>query len=274
MKTCTMCGEEEPLTEFHKQKQRTKDGHRGQCKDCTNARARELYANGYYKYKPARAMAPDKAAAFRERKRLAAIRRRNQKHQEWLDAGGVMPECKCGCGVVVQSWRNDGTPAEYLFNHQMRDPEVQARHREKLEVFQAEQREGRIDIDKFREACQKIKDQKGWTWVEMAERGGLGLGHFNSLIHSKDSIRKSVGKEWATDFFRRLTGLAAPPSSYQRKRFDREIRDESVVDANMDREDWSGSEEAVYREKNRLREQRRRAEQLANASFNESSRLS
>jgi transcriptional regulator with XRE-family HTH domain len=220
-------------------------------------------------------MSPEDAAAFRKRKREAMIRRRNKKHKEWLAAGNVMPKCKCGCGETVQSWRNDGTPAEYLFNHHMKDPAIQKKHREQMEAFQAAQREDRIDIESFREACRKIKAQRGWTWNQMADEGGLSHGHFSSLMHSKDEIRKSVSRDWATDFFRRLTGLPAPPSSYQKRKFDAEIAAEAAVDSAMDKEDWSGHEEAVYREKNRLREARRRdAIRLANASFDEQSTLS
>lgn len=40
-KTCTVCGEEKPLEDFHRRRHRTKDGRRTACKECTNARNRE-----------------------------------------------------------------------------------------------------------------------------------------------------------------------------------------------------------------------------------------
>ena len=43
MKTCSKCGEEKPLSEFHKSK-RTKDGHTCYCKPCANAKARKWQA--------------------------------------------------------------------------------------------------------------------------------------------------------------------------------------------------------------------------------------
>lgn len=36
MKKCTKCGKEKPLDNFHKDKA-SKDGHRGQCKECRNS---------------------------------------------------------------------------------------------------------------------------------------------------------------------------------------------------------------------------------------------
>lgn len=46
MKKCTQCGEVKPLSEFHRRKTGSKDGHRGECKDC---RHYQYVANAFHK---------------------------------------------------------------------------------------------------------------------------------------------------------------------------------------------------------------------------------
>ena len=43
-KTCTKCGEEQPLTEYNKKKQNKKDGLHNHCRTCVNTRKREVLA--------------------------------------------------------------------------------------------------------------------------------------------------------------------------------------------------------------------------------------
>ncbi len=43
-KTCTKCGRNLPLRAYHK-RQRSRDGHRARCKDCSRADYRERYAD-------------------------------------------------------------------------------------------------------------------------------------------------------------------------------------------------------------------------------------
>lgn len=42
MKVCRVCGEEKPLSEFHRRKG-SPDGHRNDCKECNRAESREWY---------------------------------------------------------------------------------------------------------------------------------------------------------------------------------------------------------------------------------------
>lgn len=77
MKTCTTCGEEKPLSEFHKKKS-TKSGYHGSCKVCKQTYEKEKYAD------------PEVRARMRERQadrsleRLYGITR--EKYNELLAA--------------------------------------------------------------------------------------------------------------------------------------------------------------------------------------------
>jgi len=60
MKSCRICGEAKPLTEYHKQSS-ARDGHQSRCKECAKALARRWYAEN-----KERALAA--ARAYRERR--------------------------------------------------------------------------------------------------------------------------------------------------------------------------------------------------------------
>lgn len=41
MKMCSVCGRLQPITDFHRRRHYSKDGHRAACKDCTAKKSRE-----------------------------------------------------------------------------------------------------------------------------------------------------------------------------------------------------------------------------------------
>lgn len=105
--------------------------------------------------------------------------------------------CECGCGQAVSLRK--GKPSRFKQGHNsvVAPPNV---------------RPDNIPIEDFRRAVRKLKNDKGWTWVQMAVAASMSDKHLYNLMGNK--IQKSVQREWATDFFRRLAGLGAPPTKY------------------------------------------------------------
>lgn len=141
--------------------------------------------------------------------------------QEYLQLHGSFPLCACGCGLEVSIDR-DGRPGRVHGTHRANS----------FEKAVAARVEGNIPIDKFRAAVHKIRGEKGWTLKQTAEKGGLSYNQMSNIMYS--TRRKSVSKEWATPFFRRLAGLPAPLTAFQQARIDREIKAERRVDDSWD----------------------------------------
>jgi hypothetical protein len=152
-----------------------------------------------------------------------------RKRAQWLAEHGETPFCQCGCGERVKLDAN-GRPRKYAGkNHHMRTRQAHERLSARSLEFheQRRERDGSIPIEKFRAACKQLKEDKGWSWKKLATEGGINPNYMRALMH--DKRLKSVSREWATNFFRRTAGLAAPPSKYQLKRLARVGRAEREI---------------------------------------------
>lgn len=141
------------------------------------------------------------------------------------------PLCRCGCGERVGTTKGAynayATPGCV-----MRLPE----NRQRISIARAKAhelqrvRDGRIPIEEFRSAIEKLRGSRGMTNKELANSGGASLNHFNYLLYNRRV--RSVDREWTTYFFRRLAGLSAPATTWQISQMKRS----NQVHASLDRE--------------------------------------
>lgn len=132
----------------------------------------------------------------------------------WVEQYGVIPLCACGCGETV-GFNSRGVPNRFVAaSHSTRKGDVV--HSVVMQQVHEvrRQKDGSIPIDKFWVACEKIKADKGWSWRELSVAGGLHPRHLIGM--RSDNRLKSVSRDWGVDFFRRVAGMSASPSVYQR----------------------------------------------------------
>lgn len=138
------------------------------------------------------------------RERHEAYRQRNIA--KYLSEHGGLPSCECGCGNPVR-FNANGKPCRFIIHHQPKHGLELGRQRAGKEL---------IPLDDFRRAMFKLKAHTNETWKQIAERGGISHTHLNSLMYG-NSGKRNVGKEWTTHFMRRLAGLPAPASRFQKR---------------------------------------------------------
>jgi len=136
------------------------------------------------------------------------VRWRQGRIDRYIEEHGAAPECACGCGGNVQFDQN-GIPRTYMHNHQPKPglalgPKVKPGSKPLDEL---------IPIEKFRELMWKIKKDRGLTWPQIAEMGGISDTHLRTLIYR--DTKHHVGKEWLSNMLARMSGRAAPPSTHQ-----------------------------------------------------------
>lgn len=205
-KTCSKCGDLKHRDQFDLNPRNRTDGRRADCKQCRSGQRRQKLGRA-----PRKLLTADERRKARKERKL---RLRERKIAEYLELHGVTPLCPCGCGIRV-GFNANGAPNKYAGpGHQTR-----LRREDAAEVAReqrARQRDegGYIPLDKFVEVLRAHKERENLTWREIAERGGVSLGHLNTLIY-KTTVSKSVSREWATAFFRRMAGLSAEPSRHQ-----------------------------------------------------------
>lgn len=118
------------------------------------------------------------------------------------------PACACGCGEPVKiSNKGPGKYVNQAHNRWVNQP--------KAAKAGGLATRGDIEIEKFRTMLQKVKDEKGWTWDQMAEAGGWSDGHLHNCLY-KDEV-KGIREETARKFLRRCLGLPEQMSERQIK---------------------------------------------------------
>lgn len=154
-----------------------------------------------------------------------------RKSEWWGDA--ILPGCRCGCGEMVTM--GERGPKLYVNREHGLGDKIEAM-RVAVVARWVREREaaGNIEIEKFRSAVKKIKKQKGWTWQETADRGGWSLGMLRCYMY--DRGHKSVGLDIGVDFLRRLGGMSAPPSTYQKRLVRQATARQVKVDKDMEME--------------------------------------
>lgn len=239
MRSCNKCGEEKPLDDTHFYFREARNNFETTCKKCRNKRKtqtrdraheREVHRNWYrknaYREKLRRRAARE---AMTEEQREEARRISKEKHaiyrqrliDEYLaEHDGLSPLCECGCGERV-GFNSQGRPRRFAGqNHHYNVDEIRVKVSE--EHARRADEENRIPIDVFRRAARKVKEDKGWTWKQLAEAGGWSENHVKAMMFDKRA--KNVGRQLGEDFFNRIAGLPVPPSTYMQKKADRELK--------------------------------------------------
>lgn len=257
MKTCRECGETKPATQkfwIPSYKSKSADWL-NKCRDCTNARRREL-KNAI----PMAKLSEEGKARRRAKRDKYRINYTKVRIERWhAEHGPDLPFCLCGCGQKV-TFDSQGIMPRYIFGHHMGETERAELATKMREMHAGQIEDGtRIQIDKFRAACYKIKEEKGWTWKVMAFEGGISENHLHHLIHSKKPL--SVRYDWAWAFFRRIAGLPAPASTFQKRERAADLR----ADHGMMKEDCSDEEQEEYRMKRRVKYIREKAQEREQA---------
>jgi len=144
------------------------------------------------------------------RKKAQRAARRQRLIDEYVAANGH-PVCECGCGTVC-GFDSSDRPYRFVRAHNFTD---EARSRAAALTPGSVPVEECIEIEKFRAAVRKLKDEKGWTLADVGDRGGIGVDHMKVLMYAK--ARRHVSKEWAENFLRRVYGMGAPPTAYQQR---------------------------------------------------------
>lgn len=155
--------------------------------------------------------------------------RQRVRHVEmWGDA--FTPPCKCGCGEPVTFSAGTSTPQQFVNTRHL------AWWKQSTGVFTRGGLEsGRVraakndalDIAQFRRAVRTIATKKGWTLEETARRGGWTRGGFNAHMYAKH--RKTIGRETAEKFLRRLAGQATTPTAHMHATRTRDLHRESLA---------------------------------------------
>lgn len=217
-KYCTKCGELKHLDDYAIVKQR-RDGtmsRRADCKECRAERRREeRWAERGMKPPPKQSVKSRKQMLAEKREMQLAYRRRNI--ETYLAEHGSTPECECGCGENV-NFNANGKPNRFMVGHAARKNRME--YSEAMRKRRAEMREDSIPIEDFTSAVREYKESHGLTWAQVANGGGISREHLNTIIYEKSRTSKAVGREWATNFFRRLAGLPAPPGPEQLRKME------------------------------------------------------
>lgn len=140
--------------------------------------------------------------------------------ESWGDA--FPPVCRCGCGEPVRFNANSGMTQYVNRAHQLWD-----KNYSEMAVLGPAAKDS-IPIEEFRRAVRNLKERKGLTYAELAEQGGQQPGWLSTYMY--DKRYKSIGREAATSFFRRLAGLPEGASQYQgRLSKDYEVRVQRAI---------------------------------------------
>lgn len=251
MRTCPKCGLEKELSEENFYFRKARGNFETSCKKCRNERTmsrrnadperarkwkRDWYARNRFKLKQQRArkraaLTPEERRARAERRRQWDERRRQRRMEAYLAEHGEMPLCACGCGERVK-FDSRGNPRTYAAqNHHMRVSAMREKvikaHERRAEELDA------IPIDKFRAAVRKVKEDRGWSWRQMAEAGGWNYNHIKSTMY--DKRLKTINRKIGEDFFKRIQGIPTEPSKYMQRQAQRDMARLGNLEAQIDR---------------------------------------
>lgn len=132
---------------------------------------------------------------------------RARKIESYLSAHGCPPLCECGCGALV-NFNSNGQPSRFLRGHASRIGVTGFKA-----VNESRARE-RVDIVKFREGMQRIRQKRGWTLKEMAEFLGMTENHLCRLLYGD---QRSVTRKLAVRCLRRLNGEATEATALEQR---------------------------------------------------------
>lgn len=188
-KVCSDCKESLPLDRFPFRNKKT--GRRsGRCKACTS-----LYKKRWKESLSEEHLARITEAEKECRKRIAE----RHKEQYLKSHGGVWPKCECGCGQEVKF---------------VGDSRYSSTGHTRLLRGHCNKKLGdKIPNEKLRDVLLKMKKERGWSNTELARRAGISQGTLHGILYRKDRIGHD--REFVENMFRRLAGLAAPPSKHQ-----------------------------------------------------------
>lgn len=230
-RTCNKCEQEKPLDTDNFYFRANRGNYETTCKKCRNQRkagtrdlererqlSRDWYSRNSYRELKRRKrnrekMTEEERVKARDVARAKHVEYRKRKIQEYLDEHGTTPLCACGCGEHVK-FNNQGKPRKFAGQNHHMDTAAMSQKMSEIHAERAA-KEDRIPIDVFRDAVRQVKEQKGWSWVQMAEAGGWSVNHLKSTVF--DQRAKNVGRQLGEDFFNRIAGRPAPPSNHMLK---------------------------------------------------------
>ena len=244
MRTCKACGETKPETEYYRKAPERLDT---QCKACrykknleyrrinrdkVRAKQREWDRNNAEKISKKRqerlALLSDEERAAISRKTNEGFRRlADKKKREYLEEHGQTPLCLCGCGEHV-GFNDKGRVNRYINGHQV--VAIPGHINDRFDMRE------RIPIERVREALQRIRNERGWSVAELAERAGLSLTHMQGILYDKRKWNKyGIDRTLVEQMFRRIQGLPTVPSSYMLKQYTRTIQRLNRLDEELDK---------------------------------------
>ena len=236
MRTCKVCGESKPDTEYYKKTEHRLDSH---CKACRYKKNVDYRRRNHDKV---RAVAREwdrknaKKISEKRQERLAQLSRKTtegfrqlaeKKKREYLEEHGTTPLCLCGCEQHV-GFNDKGRVNRYINGHQVADMPGHINDR-------FDMRE-RIPIERVREALQRIRKEREWTVDELAEHAGLARSHMQGILYDKRKWSAyGIDRTLVEQMFRRIQGLPTVPSSYMLKQYTRTIQRLNRLDEELDK---------------------------------------
>lgn len=118
------------------------------------------------------------------------------------------PACACGCGEPSRM----GTKG---YQKYLNKTHAQWGNLENLRSNTSNPLPDGIPIESFRAAIHKIKTDRGWSLRECAKRGGQQPGWLHTYMY--DRRYKTIGREVATAFLRRLAGECTIATTYEQR---------------------------------------------------------
>ena len=124
------------------------------------------------------------------------------------------PACACGCGEPVPFKKHSPCGPRMYVNRSHQPP--RERGAEALAItmkgVKIRQRK-KLPIEDFRRAMFKVKEAKGYTWDEIGDIIGYNPATVRYWMYTKKV--QCIFVTTAEHIFRRLAGMATPPTSYE-----------------------------------------------------------
>lgn len=235
-KVCLGCGEAKPVDDYWLKSDtgrpyaRCKPCHKAKTDEWRTANAdrvrakkreydRRTAAERNARRREQRAAMGDEELAERRRRQQEVNRRFREKNiADYLAEHEAPPLCVCGCGQHVR-FNDKGRPNRYVNGHHLGDETP-------LMAWMEERY--RIPKQRVVEALQKIRKERRWTVKELARRAGISQTHMTDILYAKDKGKIGMDPVFVENMFRRIQGMAAPPSKHMLRNYDNQNQNDRI----------------------------------------------